>query len=307
MTLRNAFADIATDVSVQELVTLAEGGVRAVRRDSDTTTVADGGAHPIYSNERGRVKVASAAEIFPVTTGNIAAIGDTVVADVGDASVITFYCTGTFAGVNCTFEGSIDGGVTWFGVQAVRTNANTVEATTGNLAAAPAYAWRISVNALARFRVRCTARTSGTQVWSILPGSFATEPIPAIQTHPVTVASGSVTATPLTPTAYSYVTTASTNSVVVKASGGNLYEATFSNVTASAMYVKIYNKATAPVVGTDVPVMTIPLPAGSFQSVQFGYTGKRLATGIGMAVTGAIAATDATATVAGAQIHISLA
>jgi hypothetical protein len=114
---------------------------------------------------------------------------------VSRTSNLMIYCTGTFSTVNCTFEGSIDGGTSWFAVQAVRTNANTIELTTGNLSAAPAYAWELSVNGLTNFRVRSTAWTSGTQVWRFQPAPFATEPIPAIQISGTQPVSGTVTAT----------------------------------------------------------------------------------------------------------------
>jgi hypothetical protein len=106
------------------------------------------------------------------------------------------YCTGVFAGINCTFEGSLElTGENWFVLQAIRSNANTIELTTGVLGAAPAYAWELSVNGLARVRVRATARTSGTQNWRFKLGSYATEPIPGAQVSATQPVSGSVTAT----------------------------------------------------------------------------------------------------------------
>jgi hypothetical protein len=105
---------------------------------------------------------------------------------------------GTFAGVNFTFEGSLnstngtDGN--WFAIQAVRTNANTIETTSGVLGAAPAYGWELSVNGLNWFRVRATAWTSGTAGIQIQPGAYATEPIPAAQISGTQPVSGTVTA-----------------------------------------------------------------------------------------------------------------
>jgi hypothetical protein len=161
--------------------------VLGIRQDSDASPVsADGDYHQLIFNSLGRLKVAAMPGDYLATTGNVTANGQSVSCDVSKASNVMLYCTGTFSTINCTFEGSIDSGTTWFAVQGVRTNANTVEATTGNLSAAPAYAWEMSVNALTNVRVRATAFTSGTQVWRILPGAFATEPIPAIQTHAVT-------------------------------------------------------------------------------------------------------------------------
>ena len=108
-------------------------------------------------------------------------------------------------------------------------------------------------------------------------------------------------------TTYNAVTTASTNAAVVKASAGNLYEISISNPTATAAYVKLYNKATSPTVGTDVPVMTIAIPATAAgvgeKAFNFGTVGKRFATGIGIACTAAAAATDTANAVAGVQIN----
>lgn len=161
--------------------------ILGIRRDSEVSPVSnDGDFHPLIFNEVGRLKTAGAPALYSPIVDNITAIADTVSADVSSVSNVVMHCTGTFSTVNCTFEGSIDGGTTWFTIQAVRTNANTVETTTGNLSAAPAYAWELSVNALTNVRVRATAFTSGTQAWRFILGSYATEPIPAIQTHPVT-------------------------------------------------------------------------------------------------------------------------
>lgn len=161
--------------------------ILGIRNDSENSPVSnDGDFHPLIFNEVGRLKTANAPALYAPVTGTITANGQTVSADVSAVSNVVMYVTGTFSTVNCTFEGSIDGGTTWFGIQAVRTNANTVELTTGNLSAAPAYAWELSVNALTNVRVRATAFTSGTQNWRFILGAYATEPIPAIQTHAVT-------------------------------------------------------------------------------------------------------------------------
>ncbi len=161
--------------------------ILGIRRDNELSPVSnDGDFHPLVFNEQGRLKVAGAPAIYAPIVDTITSNGDTVSADVTTVSNVVMHCTGTFSTINCIFEGSIDGGTTWFTIQAVRTSANTVETTTGNLSAAPAYAWELSVNALTNVRVRATAFTSGTQTWRFILGSYATEPIPAIQTHAVT-------------------------------------------------------------------------------------------------------------------------
>ena len=279
----------------------------------NATLVAIDGKLPALSS--GRLPTVTTPAAVAAVTGNITAVAGTLAADVASASNVTMYVTGTFAGHNCTFEASIDGGTTWFGVQAVRTNANTIEATTGVLGAAPAYAWKLSVNSFTNVRVRATAHTSGTAAWRIQPSSMATEPVPAVPVHGVTqsgtwnigtvttVTAAAATTTPANGTSYNAVSAASTNATSVKASAGNLFEITASNVTATATFVKLYNKASAPTVGTDVPVLTISVPANTTVAMQFGSQGKRFATGIALAVTAAAAATDTAAAVAGVQLN----
>lgn len=121
-----------------------------------------------------------------------------------------------------------------------------------------------------------------------------------------TTVAGTVTGnwgTPYSASAYSLVTAATTNAASVKASAGSLTEITVSNVTATAAYVKLYNKASAPTVGTDVPVLTLSAPANTTVTFQFGTHGKRFTTGIASAVTAGIAATDTAVTVVGIQVH----
>ena len=78
---------------------------------------------------------------------------------------------------------------------------------------------------------------------------------------------------------------ATNNATLVKATAGAIYSVNGYNASAGVIYLKFYNKATAPTVGTDTPVLTYALPATaafSFQ-VPFGF-----ATGIGYGmVTGA--------------------
>lgn len=180
--------------------------VLAVRSDTDSAAAADGDYIMLAVDEEGRLKVASKAASYPDITGNITAVqatigtpvaGGTVEGDVSRVSNVMMLCNGTFSTINVTFEGSLEssGDSTWFGIQAIRTNANTIETTTGNLSAQPAYGWELSVNALKRVRVRCTARTSGTQAWRMVLGTYATEPIPGAQVSATQPVSGTVTAT----------------------------------------------------------------------------------------------------------------
>lgn len=168
------------------------------------------------------------------------------------------------------------------------------------------------VGAFTKIRITGLAAMTGTAAITIrgVDGNSMVAldgPIPAgsAAIGSVTVASGAVTATPVTAAAYSVVTTASTNGANIKNAGGGLYEVTVSNVTATPIFVKFYNKASAPTVGTDVPILTIAAAANSTVSLQFGATGKRFSTGISIAATGVITAADATNAVALVQISAS--
>jgi hypothetical protein len=209
--------------------------ILARRRDSDSSPATDGDLTVLNVDEEGRLKVSTKPATYPDITGDITAIqatigtpvvGGTVAGDVSRASNVMAFCTGTFSTVNCTFEGSLQdtGDTNWFAIQAVRSNANTIETATGNLSAQPAYAWELSVNALRRLRVRCTARTSGTQSWRFVLGTYATEPIPAAQISGTQPVSGTVTANLTVPTsvadvASAAITTTTTTAAFTPSSG----------------------------------------------------------------------------------------
>lgn len=287
--------------------------ILAKRRDSDSTTVADGDLNTLNMDEEGRLKVASKPASYAATVGNVTSATSTVVVNTERFSNLMIHCAGTFAGANCTFEGSLnstngtDGN--WFAVQAIRSNANTIETTTGVLAAAPAYAWELSVNALKYFRIRATAWTSGTQVWTLIPGTYATEPIPGAQvsgTQPVSgslTSAGATTNTPATPSPSNVNSAANTNATVVKSSAGTLYNIGASNTGGAAAFIKLYNKATAPTVGTDVPVLVLAVPAGGNVDFDLGPMGHRFSAGIGLAITNLAADTDTTA-IAASQVKV---
>jgi hypothetical protein len=299
--------------------------ILARRRDADSSPAADGDMTVLNIDDEGRLKVASKPASYAAITGNITANGQTVFVDCVRFSNLMIHCSGTFAGANVTFEGSLnstngtDGN--WFAVQAVRSNANTIELTTGVLAAAPAYAWELSVNALKFFRVRATAFTSGTQVWTFVPGTYATEPIPAAQISGTQPVSGTVTANIGTGSlaagtnlvgdvglqvranatgASSFsnvVSAATTNAQSIKGSAGRVLGWSFVNNATAVRYVKLHNIATAPTAGAGV-VSTIPIPPnGGVSNVTLGQ-GMGFGTGIGMTIVTGAAATDATSVAA---------
>lgn len=106
----------------------------------------------------------------------------------------------------------------------------------------------------------------------------------------------SVTATAASSSSRLLSAAASTNATSAKASAGTLKAIQGYNAKASPVFLKLYNKASAPTVGTDTPVKTIYLPASSAFALDFSFT---FATGIAYALTGAATDADTTALVAG--------
>lgn len=98
---------------------------------------------------------------------------------------------------------------------------------------------------------------------------------------------------------------ASTNATSVKASAGQLGTLYATNTGASFAYVKFYNKASAPTVGTDVPIQVYGLPPGGGGNIPLG-AGLAFSTGIALAiVAGTGADTDVNA-VALSQVQVNL-
>lgn len=160
------------------------------RRDSDTTLVADGDYAGFNMDEVGRLKVATQPGSVPAVSGQLMAAGQTVAIATGRIGTLSIALVGTgLAGHNSIFEFSNDStdgsNGNWKTVQAVRTDSNIIEPTTGVLAATPAYGWELNVSAYAWFRVRATAHTGGTAAYTLKPGAYASEPVPSSQTPPL--------------------------------------------------------------------------------------------------------------------------
>jgi hypothetical protein len=252
-----------------------------------------------------------------ITKTDFSANGQTLVLDVANLNTVRFEFVGTYAFTGAFEALGIDG-VTWypFMVAMVHIAGTTLSHSTAN--ATQAYEGNCS--AVSKVRIRLTAFTSaGTHSVGIAATESAIDPatvaVLAAGTASIgTVILGAGTAsvgTVATPagTAISVVSAATTNASSQKATAGNLFEVSVSNPTATPAYVKFYNKATAPTVGTDVPVLTIVAPATSATQIPtainltFSQIGKRFSNGIAMAITGGALATDTAVAVAGVQVH----
>lgn len=99
---------------------------------------------------------------------------------------------------------------------------------------------------------------------------------------------------------------ATTNATSVKTSAASLYSLFATNTGAAVRYLKLYNKASAPTVGTDTPVLTIPIPAGGFVNPPLGAMGIRFATGLAFAITTGAADSDTAAVSAANEVKVKL-
>ncbi|HEX5444054.1 MAG TPA: hypothetical protein VFW87_09510 [Pirellulales bacterium] len=102
---------------------------------------------------------------------------------------------------------------------------------------------------------------------------------------------------------------ASTNAASVTTSPTTLWDIIAMNVSASSpAYLKLYDKASVPVVGTDSPVYVLPLPTagstGGAGAARSWPTGLRFSSGLAYAITLGMADSDATA-VAANQVVLS--
>lgn len=108
-------------------------------------------------------------------------------------------------------------------------------------------------------------------------------------------ASQGVAATP-----YTYVSAGSTNATLVKNAAGKVFSLFAGNTSSSPRWLKIFDKGSAPTVGSDTPVLNYLIP-GNTSGAGFSKglpQGVNFANGISFAITGGAALLDATAILA---------
>ena len=266
----------------------------------------------------------SGANNQSIVTGTPTAGSVASVAVSGDSS-FSIQISGTWTGT-LAFERSLDAGTTYTPIGAFSAGTSFITATVtqngafhGNAASAT------------NIRVRSTAAWTGTASVKLLAGaggstitvgnplrlfdkvSGVEHTIKAASTASVAADTSVVVAlspnSPITlgtPTAFTLSSAATTNATSIKASAGTVFQIAASNVGAAAAYLKVFNLAVAPAVGTSVPLLTIPIAASGVVAIPFGTLGMRFGTGIALSITNLVADADATA-VAAAQVKIAIA
>lgn len=91
----------------------------------------------------------------------------------------------------------------------------------------------------------------------------------------------------------------STNAALILTGVRTLKSLVCENTTATKRFVKVYDKATAPTVGTDVPLLNLPVPAKAKVVLTFNDP-MQFALGLGVAMTANQIYTDSTAVAADA-------
>lgn len=209
------------------------------------------------------------------------------------ALYLTFTAVGSGTVV---FEGSNDG-VNWAPVTAIRVDSSSGAATQASATVAGA---TFMMPAIAQqVRARVSVYSSGT--FSVAWVKKATPPFAALAA--LTAAYGVPTMTVKTTggvaaTLARIQSAASTNAASVKASATTLYSVAVANTGATTAYLKLYNKASAPTVGTDTPVATIMVPAGTGANVPLNDVGVSFSAGLAYAITGGASDSDTTAVTA---------
>jgi hypothetical protein len=290
----------------------------------------DPGTQPYDLSSGGQlVFVANAAASFPAVTGTVSAAANGTVASIDlrryAGAVLTI--TGTWTGTITFQSGGGDSGFApSFSLAAVSRTTTTGPSVTNTTVNGewflPGGAWT---------RVQITTAGTGTVTASLQPRDIA--PLQVLTGINI---SGYNSAVPLTGNGVSgsgsprvtiasdntaninpwlvslvgsaaqgaaayhtLIAAATTNATSVKASAGAINSIHVTNGAAASRWLKIFNLAAAPTVGTSTPVLNLQIPAGWSGPVDTGPFGIRLGTGIAYAITGGQPLLDATAVTAG--------
>jgi hypothetical protein len=106
-----------------------------------------------------------------------------------------------------------------------------------------------------------------------------------------------------------YLSQANNNATIVLAGQVAVSAIVLINTTTTVYYLKLYDKATAPVCGTDIPKWRIPIPYGASNSgggVAIPNGGLLFYTGFGFCLTAGIADNDNTSAATGIALNFGL-
>lgn len=260
-----------------------------------------------------------------VPTG-VATVGSAVELTMNGYSNLTIQTTGTYTGA-LTLQGTVNGTtwVTFGGTPIINTNTNGALAT---ITSALQSTFQAEVGGFVKVRITALAAVTGTatvtlnasqsstivDIGSIVAGSNVIGQVTQSGTWTVMPGNTPNTSpwlaklelgTSSLSTSTSLNSAAGTNATSLKNTAGVVGFISLNNTTITPKYFRLFNKASAPTVGTDTPFLVVTIPAASSKEIAYS-NGVEFTTGIAYAITGGATATDSTAIVAGdVQLNIT--
>lgn len=221
--------------------------------------------------------------------------------------------------VDSVYEISVESDETWFHSKAADSTAGRFASSVRNTTSPdPSRQYRVRIRAVNGAVAPASSTTLTCSFVAVVDytefnveltgGQGNVSPGQAVPVYPVssptTLVNISASATSTGTTNAKVFAAATTNATSVKTTAARVFGYDFANTSAAWKFVKFFNKASAPVVGTDVPVFTIGIPPNG--NVSFPTTiPLTFATGLAYAITGAVADNDVTAVAVGDVIgHI---
>ncbi|MBS1165326.1 MAG: hypothetical protein H6R00_1351 [Proteobacteria bacterium] len=245
----------------------------------------------LYMGARGSLPFEDMSQSGTVS-GAITASGQSVVVPIGAYNGAVFAWWGTFAGINLSFEATYEPNLAiWVAISALPASGGSPVTSLSNLASANAY--EVYAPGALAVRVRASAFTSGTMNVRAIPVAMMQDIAPALSGGTLSsIGAASSGSGALASVARLASAAATVNATVAKASTGRLYKIYGYNAATSVRYLKLYNKSSAPTVGTDVPVVTIPLSPSREFDIDLGLIGQYFSTGIAYGLTTGAADAD---------------
>lgn len=249
-------------------------------------------------NNDGDITVGSATSAavlsgFPISMDGFGSIS-TYVTSIGSGNIITWETVTPADGLSVANTTT-----PWVAVNGLRGDGNY--ASTDSTANATPRVFSIGLGT--GFRGRVSTYSSGT-VTAAASQNVMSKPTMVTLGGGPSVTVGKNTSGGLTP--YTFVGAATGNATSVKASAGQPYQVHAWNNAATWAYLKLFNKASAPTLGTDTPVLQIAIPPGGTANLGASDIGFAFSAGIAFALTAGAALLDNTALAAASTAGFSM-
>lgn len=242
-----------------------------------------------------------------ITTQNLvpagaATAGSAVEISLDGRNTVAIQVEGTYTGI-LSLQARVNTSGVWVTLTSPALLVRDTGAVSATIPSAATGLWQMDATGYSAVRVTGLAAVTGTATVNLraAQGNASVTLDGSLPAGTATI--GNVINTPVTPTSSTINSAATTNATSAKASAGTVWSITASNAGAAAAFVKLYNLAAAPTVGTSIPVLTIPVPASSVVNIDGGANGIRMSTGIALAITNLVADADTTA-VAASQVKV---